>query len=152
MSRLILCDLDGVLADNRHRLHFITPPEHDWEAFYAAMGDDTIISPVAHLLDAMRHYDRPLVDETRVIFVTGRPERYRLQTVDWLTRHAVERERDYETMLMRPDDDPHRPAADLKRDFLAQVGGPGVVLLAIDDDPRVVTMYRKAGVFCLAWR
>lgn len=49
----ILCDLDGTLCDLRHREHHVADPDNkDWDAFFAAMGEDTLVEPVAAILHA----------------------------------------------------------------------------------------------------
>ena len=47
----IVFDLDGTLADDAHRQHHITGDVRDWDAYFAACGDDApIIEPVMELL------------------------------------------------------------------------------------------------------
>lgn len=39
-GQLVVFDVDGVLADVRHRLHFLRTRPKDWPAFFAAVPDD----------------------------------------------------------------------------------------------------------------
>ena len=36
-------DIDGVLADARHREHHVSGRPKDWDAFFAAVGDDPVV-------------------------------------------------------------------------------------------------------------
>jgi predicted kinase len=78
---------------------------------------------------------------TKLIFVTGRYERFRDVTVQWLNQHFS----DYE-LFMRPD---HRQGNDylvkqdiLERDILPRYN----VLVAYEDRPRCTRMYRQHGI------
>lgn len=81
MKTLIICDIDGVLADCGHRLHY--KDEGDYDNFYGVtMLDDKEIPVGRNLLIALResvHYDA-----RALWFLTGRPERTRRLTELWL--------------------------------------------------------------------
>lgn len=36
----VIVDIDGTVADLRHRLHFIQGEKKDWDAFYARVSGD----------------------------------------------------------------------------------------------------------------
>ena len=40
LPSVVVFDVDGVLADVRHRLRHVERKPKDWPAFFAAMGDD----------------------------------------------------------------------------------------------------------------
>ena len=67
---LAIVDLDGVVADVRHRLHHLTGRRKDWDAFFAAAPDDP---PHPEGLAVVQRLE---VDHD-VIYLTGRPERCR---------------------------------------------------------------------------
>jgi hypothetical protein len=81
-----------------------------------------------------------LATDHEIIFLTGRPERLRRQTVDWLTVHGLGGHR----LVMRPDGD-HRPAAQVKRDLLLAVAGGRTVGVVVDDDELVLSALAGAG-------
>ncbi|MEI6360600.1 MAG: hypothetical protein WCP95_00565 [Actinomycetes bacterium] len=119
-------DIDGVLADATHRQHHVESRPKDWDAFFAAVGEDPVIEAGrARLLEA--------AGEHEIVVVSGRPERTRADTEAWLERGGMGRPR----VVLRPDHD-RRPAADLKADLLVGVGSPDEVVLIVDDDPSVV--------------
>jgi hypothetical protein len=101
------------------------------------------------------HLDKPnpvivtlvkaLQKEHRLIFCSGRPERTRRATVDWLQRHLGLTPA---ALYMRGDSD--RRADDIvKRERLARMRANRFdPELAIDDRRRVVDMWRSEGLVC----
>jgi hypothetical protein len=131
-------DIDGVLADVRHRLHFLQSRPKDWTGFFTAAAAD----PVHHEgLELVRR----LADDHEIVFVTGRPDRLRRATVEWLETHGIGAHR----LFMRPDGD-RRPAAQVKREILEAVARGRTIGIVIDDDPIVLSTLRNAGYRTLA--
>ena len=88
---------------------------------------------------------KALQKEHRLIFCSGRPERTRQATVDWLQRHLGLTP---EALYMRGDND--RRADDIvKRELLARMRADRFEpAFAIDDRRRVVDMWRSVGLVC----
>ena len=61
-----MVDIDGVVADARHRLHHITVGRRDWDRFFGAAVDDPP-HPEGLALVAT------LAADHDVVFLTGRP-------------------------------------------------------------------------------
>ena len=74
---IAVLDIDGVLADASHRQHFLDGRPKDWDAFFAAVGDDTVI-------EAGRARLTELATDHRIVLLSGRPERTRVDTQAWL--------------------------------------------------------------------
>jgi phosphoglycolate phosphatase-like HAD superfamily hydrolase len=130
---LAVFDIDGVLADVRHRLHHIEARPQRWERFFQAAGRDPLLEEGAQRLrDALVDHD--------VIYLTGRPERTRRLTERWLARHDLPTG----PLLMRADDD-DRPARYLKRAELRRLSGTRQVVSVLDDDPTVVAVLAADG-------
>ncbi len=130
----VIVDIDGTLADVRHRLHHIRGGGgRDWKAFFEAMDRDTPIESVIRWV-------RNLPPDYDVVVVTGRPEHYRRRTEAWLKRQAIP----YSRLFMRRDGD-HRPDYVAKAEFLRELPR---VAFAIDDRPQVCAMWKKNGVRC----
>src|SRR4051812_6569456 len=90
-----IIDLDGTLADCRHRLHHVLPgAKRDWEAFFAGIYDDNLIHPVAAVV-------RSLARDYKIVLCSGRPEKYRGVTTKWLDEFNVP----FDALYMRPDGD-----------------------------------------------
>ena len=133
----VIVDIDGVLADTSARQHLLDRPGggRDWDAFFAAAGDDLPFSEVPAMV-------RDLPADTTVVLVSGRPDWLADLTVDWLTRHDVR----WDLLAVRRRGD--RTAANrFKRAVLAGVRAVGfTVTTAFDDDSRVTAMYAAEGV------
>lgn len=137
MTTVAMFDIDGTLADISHRLHHVQSKK-DWEAFFAGIKDDTVIEPVANLLDAV-------CLSYPIILCSGRPERYRDATEAWLAENFIT----YTKLYMRADDD-HRPDHVVKAQILAGIREDGYEpFIVVDDRQSVVDMWRSSGLFCL---
>ena len=137
---LAVVDLDGVVADVRHRLVHLRGRKN-WDAFFNAAGDDPAhpegLAIVATL--AAGH---------DIVYVTGRPERLRAVTEAWLDDHGVGGHR----LLMRGDGD-RRPAAQTKVGIVRRLSVERPVAVVVDDDADVLQAMRAAGftVFEATW-
>ena len=126
-------DIDGVLADVRHRLHHVERRPKDWDAFFeAAPADPPLHEGVALAREAAR--------DCEVVYVTGRPERCRADTVRWLREHGLPEGR----LSMRSGRD-RRPARLAKPELLARLAGDRPVAVVVDDDLEVCDAYEAAG-------
>jgi len=135
----VVVDLDGTLADCTHRLHHISGRgRKNWDAFFAGCHLDKPNPVVVALVKALQK-------EHRLIFCSGRPERTRRATADWLQEHLGLTPN---ALYMRADSD--RRADDIvKRELLARMRADRFnPQLAIDDRRRVVDMWRSEGLVC----
>ncbi len=133
MRPLAVFDIDGVLADVGHRVHLLEQAQSDWGGFFAAaVHDGTHPEGVALLLEAAR--------DCEVVYVTGRPEWCRTDTVAWMTKHGLPTGE----LAMRRNGD-HRPARRAKPQLLRQVAAGRTVAVVVDDDPEVCDAYERAG-------
>ena len=126
-------DIDGVVADVRHRLHLIEQPVKNWAGFFAASLEDPPLPEGLALVLALRH-------DHDVVWLTGRPEHTRANTETWLARHGLPTA----PLLMRADDD-RRPARQGKRDVVRDLSTRRRIAIIIDDDPSVVRHLAEAG-------
>lgn len=133
-SPLVVVDIDGVVADVSHRLHLLNQHPRRWDEFFAAAAHDPLL-PEGHALVTA------LPEGTGLCWLTGRPERNRRLTEQWLTRHGMPSG----PLLMRPDRD-RRPARQAKRDFLRTLRRTHAIALVVDDDPTVIEMLVEEGL------
>lgn len=126
-------DVDGVVADVRHRLRHVARKPKNWLAFFAAADRDPALAEGVELVH------RYAADH-RVVWLTGRPERLRRVTEKWFGEQGLPAGR----LLMRPDDD-RRPARDYKHGRLRALAREGEIAVVVDDDPAVVKMLKAAG-------
>lgn len=126
-------DIDGVLADVRHRLRFVSGRPKDWDAFFDAAGDDPPWEQgLALVVESARDCD--------VVYVTGRPERCRADTAAWLERHGLPAG---ELAMRSPTD--RRPARLTKPPLLRRLAHGLPVAVVVDDDEQVCDAYERAG-------
>jgi hypothetical protein len=134
-------DIDGVLADVRHRLHHVSGNRRDWEAFFAAAPGDA-------LLDEGVAVAERLAQDHDLVYLSGRPERCRDDTLAWLELHDLPPG----DLLLRPEGD-RRPARAFKLDRLRELAAGRGVAVLVDDDPAVCEEARRRGfvVFEATW-
>lgn len=133
MSAWAVLDLDGTVADVRHRLHHLQRRPKDWDAFFAAAVRDPLLPEGA----AVAHR---LAEDHRVVYLSGRPERCRRDTEAWLERYGLPPG----PLYLRRDGD-RRPAWMGKLSRLRRLAADGGVDVFVDDDPVVVGQARAAG-------
>jgi phosphoglycolate phosphatase-like HAD superfamily hydrolase len=119
-------DIDGVLADARHREHHVASAPKDWAAFFGAVAGDSLLEHGVALL-------RELAEEGEIVLLSGRPESTRRDTEEWLQRHGIA----YSRLVLRGDRD-FRPAAVLKAELIRQIAPPDDIAVVVDDDEDVV--------------
>lgn len=131
---VVLVDIDGTLADVRHRLHHIKAPgRKDWKAFFEAMDRDT---PVPEIVQWVRELEK----ENHIVVLTGRPEEYRARTERWLKAQGVP----FEKLVMRPRGD-HRPDYVVKAEVLRDIPQERIALV-IEDREQVCAMWESRGI------
>jgi hypothetical protein len=130
---IVVLDIDGVLADVRHRLRHLAGRPKDWDAFFAAARDD-------EPLEAGVQFAKLAAADYRIVYLTGRPERIRRDTAEWLREHELPPGE----LLMRRNGD-RRPARQLKLERLTELAQHSSVVLVVDDDVAVVQAERRAG-------
>jgi hypothetical protein len=126
-------DLDGVLADVRHRLRFVRREPKDWDRFFAA-------APLDEVLPEGRAVAERLAEDHDVVYLSGRPERCRDDTLAWLRDHALPGG----DVLLRPEGD-RRPARTFKLDRLRDLAAHRRIAVVVDDDPAVCEAARRRG-------
>jgi hypothetical protein len=129
---LAVFDIDGVVADVRHRLHYLESRPKDWGGFFGAAGDDATLTEGLALVDDLRQ-------RHDITWLTGRPEWLRVTTRDWLDTNGLPPGE----LFMRPNHD-RRPARLFKLDMLRRLAGRDIAAF-IDDDAEVVDAARSAG-------
>ena len=150
MRNIIVCDLDGTLANCEHRVHHVQKTDGaglkrkpDWDAFYAGVREDTVNAPVLHVLDKFMFYEGAIYD---IIFCSGRPERCRVDTEWWIETKTNVPSDDYK-LLMRKDGD-FRADYIVKQEILDAHIDKDRVLFVLDDRQQVVDMWRRNGLTC----
>lgn len=145
MTRCIIMDIDGTLADAEHRIHLLPKRQHEgkapdeaWREFYLASKNDGVF-------DEIRILNNKLAEDYPVFLCTGRSDTDKALTLKWLRRHDIR----WNGIHMRRAGD-HRPDTVVKKEMLERIRGEGFEpLFAVEDRKGVTAMWRENGVRCL---
>lgn len=151
----VIFDLDGTLALNEHRQHFLKSPydsktvlpedikakfenwKPDWNAFYEACDKDKPNLPVIEMCNVL--YDAGY----QIVILSGRSYSVFRKTTDWLIKHEVK----YHHLQMRDIED-YTPDEILKLKWYSKSVIKDKVLCVFDDRQKVVDMWRNEGLTC----
>ena len=125
-------DIDGVVADVRHRLHLLEKRPKDWPGFFAAAAKDPGLAEGIGRV-------RAAVADHEIVWLTGRPSSLRAVTRRWLADHGLPGTE----LIMRSQRD-FRPAPVLKLAELTKLRHRQIELF-VDDDAKVVAAAAEAG-------
>ncbi|MGW2959261.1 phosphatase domain-containing protein [Streptomyces sp. NPDC001220] len=126
-------DIDNTLADTAHRQRFLERRPRDWDAFFAAAPHDPPLAEGIALAAATAR-------ECEIVYLTGRPDRCRRDTLDWLAAHGLPEGR----VHMRRNAD-RRPARHTKLEILRRLAERREVRVLVDDDELVCDDAERAG-------
>tara|TARA_B100001540_G_C15736048_1_gene609957 strand:- start:815 stop:1252 length:438 start_codon:yes stop_codon:yes gene_type:complete len=129
MANIILCDIDGTVADNSHRQHFLEGKK-DWDGFFDALDLDEPIYEIINKMNDEHNQGR------EIIFLTGRPERYRDPTENWLKQYFNFPLR----VVMRPNDNKKNKLL-TKKEMFEQNFNIDEIFYVIDNDEDLLNMW-----------
>lgn len=141
MKDTYIFDLDGTLADGRHRLHLLPKPEnanhtHAWTEFNLASGKDFPFLDNIQLMNELYQFGK------KIIILTGRSDVAKSITEKWLWEYGC----NYNKLIMRPHDD-HRKDVDFKEEALLAIGKHKIIA-CFDDLDHVAKHIRSLGITC----
>ncbi len=149
MKHVIICDIDGTIADVRHRLHYIQngdgtkKKKPDWDAFHGSCVFDTPFLDVMEVVHTLYRSNENMYRRDKdLYFLSGRNDVVREQTKAWLWNYGFYQ---YTDLIMRKAGD-RRPDTQVKLEMIRQLGlTPHDVLCIFDDRQCVVDMWRENG-------
>ena len=144
----IVFDIDGVLADISHRVHFIKDSPKQWKRFFEAGVNDKPIEDGVLLLKMLCQANMSHgKEQSDLLLMTGRSEEYRSLTVEWLEKQMVF-DSCYARLLMRDSGD-FRPDYIVKEELYENHVRPYYQVRAVfEDRSQVVKMWRSKGITC----
>ncbi len=77
---IIICDIDGTISNNNHRQHLLKNKKN-WNSFFLLSYQDQPILKIIDEVNVLESQDK------KIFFITGRPEKYRKITEDWLKNY-----------------------------------------------------------------
>jgi hypothetical protein len=134
LPTIAVFDIDGVIADVRHRLRFVERAPKDWDSFFGCMDEDGPLEDGIALARTQAEAGH------RLVYLTGRNESYRALTLDWMQRYDVPEGR----LVMRPNHD-RRPARQFKPQALQRLAERSRIVAVVDDDAAVIEVLRRDG-------
>lgn len=136
-EELVIFDIDGTLADISERIHHVRKKPKNWNAFNEGMAQDKAIRSMVRLCNIL------YATGVRIVLCSGRNEKNRPETVEWLDKQGV----NYHDLLLRKDED-FRSDIVIKREILRDMD-KSKILFVVEDRSRVVEMWRSEGLTCL---
>lgn len=80
---VIIFDMDGTLSDDSKRKHYVTGEVKDYDSYFAEGRHDPINPKVVNRLIELWN------EGFRISIITGRPDRYAMDTVRWLHEKGI---------------------------------------------------------------
>jgi len=126
-------DIDATLSDTSRRIHFLAKKPKDWDSFFAHAKEDAVLEEGLAVATT-------LAADHEIVYLTGRPERLRRETLKWL------KDNDFPdgTVYMRGNTD-RRPSVLMKLGRLKRLAEVRPVAVLVDDDVKVIAAAEKAG-------
>ena len=136
MTKVIVFDIDGTVANITHRRHWVATKPKNWAAFNAGMAQDTAYDDIKFV------YDTFAAAGNTIIFCSGRGEENRAVTESWLRDNGFA----WSALYMRSARD-HRQDSIVKVELLEVIRAHfGEPYLWFDDRKQVVDAIRAQGV------
>jgi hypothetical protein len=137
---MIVFDLDGTLALDAHRVHYLQGDVKYWDEYFNACLHDEPNRPIVQTLKLFARAGE------EVAIWTGRSAKVQDLTLQWLDENNI---RDLLTELRMRDTDDRTHDDELKRQWLYASRSLGRdVTLVFEDRQRVVDMWRSEGIVC----
>lgn len=134
---VVLCDIDGTIANLDHRLHYVKGETKDWKSFFAEIHNDTVRQDVARQLVDLYNQGKT------IIFMSARPDNYKEETLKWLSDNYLSFAY---TLIMRNASD-KRPDTEVKRDMMESFFPDREVIHTIfDDRPSIIRLWQEMGL------
>jgi hypothetical protein len=147
-EKAIIVDLDGTYCNTDHRQHLVEAK--NWDGFYEALVNDKPNKWCEDLVFALEHEG-----DFKIIFVSGRPEKYRELTLQWFEslwgyeRTDLKEGFDFITLFMRKDGDFRKDSIIKEEIYREHIEPKYDIHFCIDDRKQVVDMWRSIGLVCL---
>jgi len=131
MSKIVLCDIDGTVANNDHRQHLLKEYK-DWDLFFSKLDQD---EPIKKIIKIVNEYAE---QGFLIYFLTGRPERYELKTRQWLEKFF----KFQINLIMRKDGD-MRDKLLIKHELFSDNFQPEEILVCIENDLKLCDLWES---------
>lgn len=121
---IVICDLDGTLCLLNGR-----------NPYDASTCNDDILNEVVY----------SIIKDRNVIFVSGREDKYKPQTINFLLKHGLEKF----PLFMRKSGDMRKDSIVKEEIYNDYIKGKYNVLFTLDDRDQMIILWRSLGLVCL---
>lgn len=141
-SKIIIVDLDGTLALNKHRFHLIDKSSGnkvDWNSYFEACDKDLPNKPVIESIKLLKRAGYG------IHIFSARGDIVKDKTIKWLNKYEVP----FDALTLRKMDS-YTPDEELKKQWLLEYypNYKTDVFCVFDDRNKVVNMWRSMGLTC----
>ena len=130
-KNIVICDIDGTIANNDHRQHLLKNFK-DWDKFFAQLHLD---KPIYEIIDKVIGLNNK---GKKIIFITGRPEKYREQTLKWLKNFF-----NFNFCLIMRSDDDLRSKVLIKEELFKLHFQQNEVFIVFENDQDLINLWKK---------
>ena len=136
MHKAVIFDIDGTLADSKHRLQYIEKKPKQWDKFYSEAINDKYIPAV---YNKYKQYKKA---GHKIIILTGRSEVSRTVTEEWLHKKEIQ----YDLLLLCPDKLTNTPQHKVKETMIETLLPFYKITVAYDDNQLMQEVYDKFSI------
>lgn len=134
----VICDIDGTIADVNHRLGYVNGSKKDWKVFFSLISQDKPLNRnIAIVLDEIK-------SDNQLIFVTGRPDIYKDETIKWLNENTPFK--NYKLFMRKFND--FREDVVIKEEILKKIQKQYLVVSVFEDRSKLQKMWESNGLNC----
>ena len=133
-KKIVICDIDGTVANNDHRQHLLKGFK-TWDLFFNALDKDTPI------LEVIEYVLKLYSNGKKIVFITGRPERFRKPTLRWLSRYF-----DFELNVFMRENNDIRHKKLVKKDIFTNNFNSEQIYIAIENDLELIDLWKSLGL------
>ena len=130
-KKIVICDIDGTIANNDHRQNLLKKFK-DWDNFFSQLHLD---EPILVVIEKIKELKR---EGKEIVFLTGRPEKYRKPTDAWLEKYF-----DQNYMLIMRKDGDVRNKSTTKEEMLKLNFDLKDIYKVYENDPELIDLWRK---------
>jgi len=133
-KKIVICDIDGTIANNDHRQHFLEGKK-DWDGFFSELYKD---KPIFEIIDKVNSLEN---EGHKIYFLTGRPEKYKLQTKDWLKKYFT-----FDLELLMRNNSDRRNKIEIKKELFQTYLSSFEIKVIFENDPNLICLWKKLGL------
>ena len=133
-KKIVICDIDGTIANNDHRQHFLEGKK-DWDGFFSELLRD---KPMYSIIEKVKNLH---FDGKNIAFITGRPDRYRAETVKWLNLYF-----EFEYLLLMRKNNDKRNKLMIKKELFENNFSPSEIVCCFENDRELIKLWKQIDI------